>query len=166
MITLNNLQTTINDFLPVSSFSAHIDPNCYICKLTITKKETVNTLSCTNRHQQSFCYLSSFYTRHFRISSRMTSRTLVRSGYFVLRCLLLGFTFGIMESPCSRQIISLSLCNAIPENQKSRNFRSHSRLVSYPTSFASSLKSEFFYFTINTVITPICILKPESILTV
>ena len=28
-----------------------------------------------------------------------------------------------------QQIMSLSLCNAIPENQKSRNFRSHSRLV-------------------------------------
>lgn len=27
----------------------------------VTKKETVNTLSCTNRHQQSFCYLSSFF---------------------------------------------------------------------------------------------------------
>lgn len=54
---------------------------------------------------------------------------LTRSGYFVLRCLSLGFTFGITESPCSRQIMSLSLCNAIPENQKSRNFRSHFRLV-------------------------------------
>lgn len=70
-----------------------------------------------------------FCSRHFRISSRIISLKLTRSGYLVRLCLSLGFTFGMMDKPCSRQIISLSLCRAIPENQKSLNFRSHSRLV-------------------------------------
>lgn len=51
----------------------------------------------------------------------------------VLCRLWLDFTFGIIERPYYRQIIPLSLYNVIPENQKSRNFRSQSRFVELKT---------------------------------
>ena len=62
-----------------------------------------------------------FCSSALSIALQISSRSLGRFGYLLLRSLSLYGLGSITDNPCSRQIRSLTCCSASPECLKSRN---------------------------------------------